>query len=91
MVSGEAVQVARKNLTATSKDPWDVPGLLAGNQVPGWVDNAGSITRRIVLFDFRKKVVVGDMMLGKVRTAHYFLGLLHEPDRAGLVLGRPGG
>jgi phage/plasmid-associated DNA primase len=44
---------------------WRVPGILAGNEVPGWVDNAGSINRRIVLFEFDKRVTNGDMMLGQ--------------------------
>ena len=34
-------------------------------QVPGWVDNSGSINRRIVLFDFPKRVHDGDMELGR--------------------------
>ncbi|GAX84498.1 hypothetical protein CEUSTIGMA_g11918.t1 [Chlamydomonas eustigma] len=64
MVSGEAVQVAAKYKTAVTVD-WKVPGVLAGNEVPGWVDNAGSINRRIVLFEFPKRVVDGDMELGR--------------------------
>lgn len=42
-----------------------MPGILAGNEVPGWVDNAGSINRRIVLFEFSRRVDNGDMELGK--------------------------
>ena len=64
MVSGETVQVAIKCQTARTVD-WTAPMILAGNQVPGWVDNAGSINRRIVLFDFPRMVVDGDMNLGK--------------------------
>jgi hypothetical protein len=44
---------------------WKVPGILAGNEVPGWVDNAGSINRRIMLFEFVRRVDDGDMELGK--------------------------
>jgi hypothetical protein len=64
VVSGETVQVATKFRTAQSVQ-WRVPGALAGNEVPGWVDKAGSINRRIVLFDFPKRVHDGDMELGK--------------------------
>jgi hypothetical protein len=64
MVSGEAVQVAVKCQTARSV-AWVVPGALAGNEVPSWVDNSGSINRRIVLFEFPKRVHDGDMDLGK--------------------------
>ena len=64
VVSGETVQVAIKFQTAQTVD-WKVPGILAGNEVPGWVDNSGSINRRIVLFEFTKRVDDGDMELGK--------------------------
>jgi hypothetical protein len=62
MVSGESVQVATKFKDARTVQ-WNVPGIMAGNEVPGWVDNSGSISRRIVVFDFMRKVVDGDMEL----------------------------
>jgi hypothetical protein len=64
IVSGETLQVAIKFQTAQTVN-WTVPGILAGNEVPGWVDNAGSINRRILLFTFGHKVDNGDMELGK--------------------------
>jgi len=64
IISGEAVQVAVKCQTARSVT-WKVPGALAGNEVPNWVNNSGSINRRIVLFGFPKRVHDGDMDLGK--------------------------
>lgn len=64
IVSGESVQVAAKFKTAQTVE-WKVPGALAGNEVPSWVDNAGSINRRIVLFEFPKRVHDGDMELGR--------------------------
>jgi phage/plasmid-associated DNA primase len=64
IVSGETVQVAAKFKTATTV-VWRVPGALAGNEVPGWVDNSGSINRRIVIFDFPRRVHDGDMELGR--------------------------
>lgn len=64
IVSGESVQVAIKRQTAISVD-WKVPGILAGNEVPSWADAAGSIQRRLPVFDFEVPVVNGDMRLGK--------------------------
>lgn len=64
MVSGEDITINVKNKTAYSKR-WRTPGILAGNEVPAWCDNSGSIQRRIVLFDFCKQVVNGDMKLGE--------------------------
>lgn len=62
MVSGEDLQINVKFQKAFATQ-WKVPGMLAGNEVPGWADNAGSIQRRIVLFDFINTVVHGDMKL----------------------------
>jgi phage/plasmid-associated DNA primase len=56
--------VAAKFKTAQTVE-WKVPGALAGNEVPSWVDNSGSINRRIVLFEFPKRVHDGDMELGR--------------------------
>ena len=64
MVSGEEIQVNVKHKKAFSTE-WSVPMVLAGNEVPGWADNGGSIQRRIVLFDFKKPVKKGDMKLGE--------------------------
>jgi hypothetical protein len=64
IVSGETVQVAVKFKTAQAIE-WSTPGILAGNELPAWVDNSGSVNRRIVLFEFPNKVENGDMELGK--------------------------
>lgn len=64
MISGESVQLNIKYKTAESVE-WNVPGIMAGNQVPMWVDNAGSISRRIVLFEFARRVTDGDTELGR--------------------------
>lgn len=50
-ISGEDVSVAVKNHQARSGN-WKVPGIMAGNEVPNWRDNSGSILRRIVTFGF---------------------------------------
>jgi hypothetical protein len=63
IVSGEDISISIKHKTAFSKQ-WNTPGVLAGNEVPSWCDNSGSIQRRIVLFDFARQVTHGDMRLG---------------------------
>ena len=52
MVTGEGVSVARKNKTAISDQDWTVPMLRAGNYLPDYNDNSGSISRRLVVFLF---------------------------------------
>jgi hypothetical protein len=64
IVSGEDIQVNVKFAKAHSIE-WKVPGILAGNEVPQWADNSGSISRRAVIFDFSKQVVDGDMELAR--------------------------
>lgn len=55
MISGENVSVMRKNKTALSV-LWTVPGILAGNELANWVNNSGSMSRRMVLFYWERKV-----------------------------------
>ena len=62
IVSGEDVSVAVKNKTAVSIE-WSVPGILGGNEVPGWKDNSGSVLRRILPWNFSKQVRVADPQL----------------------------
>lgn len=64
IVSGEDVQLAIKHKKAFGTR-WTVPGVLAGNEVPAWADNAGSIQRRICVFSFDRPVQRGDMRLGQ--------------------------
>lgn len=52
MVSGEDVCVAIKNQGARVVR-WRIPGLLCGNEAPGWVDAQGSIARRLAVFGFK--------------------------------------
>lgn len=63
LVSGESMSIAVKNQSAKTVN-WTVPGIMAGNEVPQYSDNAGSISRRIVVFLFNKKVKKGDTLLG---------------------------
>lgn len=63
VVSGEDVQVNVKHKKAFATT-WSVPGALAGNEVPSWADNSGSVQRRIILWEFARAVTNGDMKLG---------------------------
>ena len=62
MVSGEDVSIARKNQKALSMQ-WNVPGILAGNEVPNWRDNSGSVQRRVLTWHFSKQVTTADPTL----------------------------
>lgn len=64
LVSGEDLSVARKFKTPLSVQ-WKVPGILAGNEMPGWKDNSGSILRRILTWNFSKQVIEADPHLEK--------------------------
>ena len=64
MISGEEVSVAIKGETAVSVK-WTAPGLLCGNELPNWVDASGSVVRRLVLFEFQKKVSERNTHLSK--------------------------
>lgn len=64
IVSGEDIQVNVKFQKARAIE-WKVPGILAGNEVPAWADNSGSISRRTIIFDFGKQVKNGDMELAR--------------------------
>ena len=63
IISGEDVQVAEKHKVAKNI-VWTVPGMLSGNEVPQYSDNAGSISRRLMVFKFDNKVKKGDTTLG---------------------------
>jgi phage/plasmid-associated DNA primase len=63
VVSGEDLQVNVKHKKAFATT-WSVPGALAGNEVPAWADNSGSVQRRVILFEFVRAVTNGDMKLG---------------------------
>jgi hypothetical protein len=55
MVSGEPVSIMRKNKTALGV-VWKVPGIMAGNEAASWSDNSGSMSRRVVMCYFDRKV-----------------------------------
>jgi hypothetical protein len=62
LVSGEGMSIAKKHVTAFPIR-WNVPGWMAGNELPGFADAAGSIQRRIAIFRFERKVVSTDAQL----------------------------
>jgi len=62
IVSGEDVSIARKNEKALSMT-WNVPGILAGNEVPSYRDNSGSVLRRLVTWNFARQVAQPDPQL----------------------------
>lgn len=62
MVSGEDISIARKNEKAISVT-WVTPGILAGNEIPNWRDNSGSVLRRLLTFNFGRQVQDADPKL----------------------------
>src|SRR3990167_8330019 len=62
MGSGEKKSIAIKHKTATCQQ-WKIHGMLAGNEVANWVDNSGSVSRRVVVFAFKERVWDGDPKL----------------------------
>ncbi len=59
IITGEMVQVNTKFKQARSQR-FRAPGMLAGNELPNYTDNAGSMTRRVVVYPFNYKVRKGE-------------------------------
>ena len=55
MVSGESIAVERKFKIPIQQN-WTVGGAFAGNSYPPWVDQAGNVSRRMLIFMFAKMV-----------------------------------
>jgi hypothetical protein len=62
IVSGGKMNINIKHSTSISIE-WKVPGMLGGNENPGFIDNASSIQRRVIFTRFDKKVENGDPKL----------------------------
>lgn len=58
MISGEMVQVNVKYKIAHSTR-FKAGGIMAGNEPPGWNDNAGQLSRRLIVFPFERKIQKG--------------------------------
>ena len=67
-VSGEGVTAARKYLPPLTLAAWIIQFVMAGNSLPGWTDNGGSVSRRLLVVRFLKMVKNGDPKLfGKMK------------------------
>lgn len=64
IISGDKVTINVKHQKSQFVN-WNIPGIMAGNETPDFVDNSGSIQRRIVTVKFDKRVKDGDMSLGR--------------------------
>lgn len=62
MVSGETISVERK-FKIPVQQQWKTCGAFAGNSYPPWVDQAGNVSRRMLIFLFSKVVKVVDTHL----------------------------
>jgi hypothetical protein len=62
MVSGESISVERK-FKIPIQGLWVVNGAFAGNSYPPWVDQAGNVSRRMLIFMFSKVVRNSDPKL----------------------------
>jgi len=63
MITGEAMSIPAKNKEAKHLENWLPPGMMLGNELPKWADASGSISRRVVMIEFMKKVSNGDPKL----------------------------
>lgn len=64
MVTGEEMSIMRKNRTAINV-VWKAPGIMCGNELANWSDNSGSISRRLIIIYFDRKVETSDPFLDK--------------------------
>lgn len=64
IVSGGKININIKHQASISVN-WKTPGILGGNENPGFVDNALSIQRRLVVTRFDKKVTAVDPYLSE--------------------------
>ncbi len=63
-ISGEVVSVARKYATPVVKE-WDATLIFASNHMPPFLDVAGNIARRILIFLFMHAITNGDGKLAE--------------------------
>lgn len=55
-VSGEGCIIKRKFKTALSITKWTATMAFAGNNIPMWTDNAGSVSRRFMIIEMMKAI-----------------------------------
>ena len=56
MCSGGAVEVKVKHETSVQVARWSVPLIMAGNQMPGFTNHGGSVSRRVLIVQFKNPV-----------------------------------
>lgn len=59
LVSGGLVSIPVKNKNAVMTT-WDMPGIIAGNELPAYTDASGSIARRYMVFSFVREITKVD-------------------------------
>lgn len=64
VISGDKINVAVKYQQSKSIN-WKIPGIMAGNEIPDFVDNSGSIQRRIITVKFNYKIKEPNLNLQK--------------------------
>lgn len=64
IISGDKVTINIKCKSSRFEN-WKIPGVMAGNEAPDFVDNSGSIQRRMVSVKFNNRVRDGDLLLGQ--------------------------
>lgn len=84
IVSGDKVTINIK-CKASRFENWVIPGVMAGNECPDFIDNAGSIQRRLVTLRFTKKVHKGDLLLGK-KIQHEMPALIQKCNKLYLAM-----
>jgi len=62
MISGEHMNIPVKNQMAVST-VWNSPGFMCGNEMANWIDAAGSMSRRLMIWEFYKLVREADPTL----------------------------
>lgn len=66
MVAAESMECSRKHIQETIQaNPWNVPLLMAGNEVMNYGDQAESIARRLLIFVFAELVTRVDANMDK--------------------------
>ena len=63
IISGDKVTINIKCKSSRFEN-WKIPGVMAGNEAPDFIDNSGSIQRRMASIKFNNRVKNGDLLLG---------------------------
>ena len=80
IISGEEVSVSRKNKVAEPVK-WNVPGIMFGNELGPWMDSAGSMIRRLLIAEFKKRITNINLELERMIESELPL-LIHKCNQA---------